>query len=189
MTLIRAQDCPLVPWKNGMGRTRELAVYPAGAGVDDFIWRVSIAEVDSAAPFSRFPGIDRHIVLLDGAGFDMNLEDGQAHALRTPLEPFAFAGETGVDVTLVDGATRDFNVMLRRDRAQGGVELWQGPANTWPAHDVVLLFCARGACLIGATTLTAGDAWFAQAPIADAIRVNADAAVLAVHVSMLSSAN
>ena len=49
MSIIHLRDCPATPWKNGMGRTRELAVHPAGAGMDDFIWRVSVAEVITAA--------------------------------------------------------------------------------------------------------------------------------------------
>ena len=50
--IIRLADCPSQPWKNGLGRTRELAVQPSVASMDDFLWRVSVAEVDSAAPFS-----------------------------------------------------------------------------------------------------------------------------------------
>jgi hypothetical protein len=48
-------------------RTTEIAVYPAGATLDAFLWRVSIADVERDGPFSRFPGIDRTIVLLEGA--------------------------------------------------------------------------------------------------------------------------
>jgi environmental stress-induced protein Ves len=54
-------------WKNGAGTTREIAVEPAGAGTDDFDWRLSLAEVDRDAPFSAFPGVDRCIVLLRGS--------------------------------------------------------------------------------------------------------------------------
>ncbi|NMW25795.1 HutD family protein, partial [Rhodanobacter denitrificans] len=89
--IIRLADCPSQPWKNGLGRTREIAVQPSAAGGDGFLWRVSVAEVDSAAPFSAFAGIDRQIVLLDGAGFTMTLDDGRVHALTTPFVPFAFA--------------------------------------------------------------------------------------------------
>ena len=50
------------PWRNGGGVTRELASSPEG--VDDFDWRVSIAEVTASGDFSRFPGVDRTIVRL-----------------------------------------------------------------------------------------------------------------------------
>ncbi len=50
-------------------------MYPAGAALDEFLWRVSIADVERDGPFSRFPGIDRTIVLLEGAG--MRLRSGR----------------------------------------------------------------------------------------------------------------
>ena len=64
---------PATPWKNGGGTTREIAAFPPGAGLDDFGWRLSVAEVERDGPFSVFSGVDRTIVLLDGAG--MRLRD------------------------------------------------------------------------------------------------------------------
>ena len=157
--IVRLADCPPQPWKNGLGRTREIAVEPPGAGMDDFLWRVSVAEVDSAAPFSAFPGIDRQIVLLDGAGFTMRLDDGRVHALTTPFVPFAFAGEAKVDVALAGGPTRDFNLMVRRVQARGEVLPWHEPATRRPDPATVLVFCARGAIDTADGRLHAGDAW------------------------------
>jgi environmental stress-induced protein Ves len=142
--IIRLADCPSQPWKNGLGRTREIAVQPSVASSDDFLWRVSIAEVDSAAPFSIFPGIDRHIVLLDGAGFTMTLDEARVHALTTPFAPFAFPGEARVDVALADGATRDFNLMVRRRHGRGQVAVWHGPTTRRSGRATQLVFCARG---------------------------------------------
>ena len=160
--IILAQDCPPQPWKNGLGTTREIAVHPSGASSDDFLWRVSIAEVDSAAPFSSFPGIDRHIALLDGAGFTMTLDDGRVHALTTPLAPFAFAGERKVAVTLADGPTRDFNLMVRRSQARGEVKVWR-QSGAYPLDPtIVLVYAARGEIETDAGTLRAGDAWLAR---------------------------
>jgi environmental stress-induced protein Ves len=47
-----------MPWKNGGGETTEIAVFPDGAGLSDFDWRVSMARVDGDGPFSSFPGIE-----------------------------------------------------------------------------------------------------------------------------------
>lgn len=157
--IIRLQDCPSQRWKNGLGRTRELAIHPEHAGHDDFLWRVSIAEVDSAAAFSVFPGIDRQIALLDGAGFTMALDDGRTHALTRPLLPFAFPGEAKVSVTLIGGATRDFNLMVRRNRARGDVLAWHGSATHPVAPTVALVFCVRGTIDTAEGRLHHGDAW------------------------------
>jgi hypothetical protein len=180
--IIHLADCPSRPWKNGLGRTRELAVHPPGVGSDDFLWRVSIAEVDRAAPFSCFPGVDRQIVLLDGAGFTMTLDHSRSHALTTPFAPFAFPGEAKVEVALVGGATRDFNLMVRRAHAHGEVQVWRGPATRSVGPATTLLFCARGEVDTAKGRLGAGDAWCASLPASTLVTLHEGAIALAVHV-------
>lgn len=183
MPIIRLADCPPRPWKNGLGRTRELAVHPPGAGMDDFLWRVSVAEVESAAPFSAFPGIDRVIALLDGDGFTMALDDGRAHALTMPCAPFAFPGEARVAVTLAGGPSRDFNLMLRRGRARGGIEAWRTAGVQRLPADTVLVHCARGTLGCAAGTLQAGEAW---RPDDGRLVLHAGAVALVVRVALLA---
>ncbi len=180
--IIRLADRPPQPWKNGLGRTREIAVQPSGAGMDDFLWRVSVAEVDSAAPFSAFPGIDRVIVLLDGAGFTMTLDGARTHALTVPCTPFAFPGEAKVDVALAGGPTRDFNLMLRRGHATGGVAVWRQPGEVNGPGDVVLLHVAQGRLTTPDGTLAAGDSWRPDSRAAPPVKLADDTVVLAVRV-------
>jgi environmental stress-induced protein Ves len=183
MPILRLDDCPPRSWKNGLGRTREIAVHPSGAGMDDFLWRVSVAEVDSAAPFSAFPGIDRSIVLLDGDGFTMTLDGARTHALTAPFEPFAFPGEARVEVALAGGPTRDFNLMLRRGRVRGGVEAWRGAGARPLDAAVMLVYCARGTMACAEGLLHPGDAWEPSpgAPSAPALRPGALALVVRVE--------
>jgi environmental stress-induced protein Ves len=106
---------PATPWKNGGGVTREIACHPSGAGIGDFLWRLSIATIARDGPFSLFPGIDRLIALLDGPGVRLVTADGAInHWLDRPLEPYAFAGETPIEARVPGGASSDFNVMTRR---------------------------------------------------------------------------
>ena len=132
--LLTPADYRTMPWKNGGGRTTEIAAYPPGAGLDAFLWRVSLADVACDGPFSSFPGIERTIVLLEGAG--MRLHGGLRDAeLTTPFEPHAFSGDATVDCTLVAGPVRDFNVMFRRGRARGSVAVVrEGGAEFGPAQ-------------------------------------------------------
>jgi environmental stress-induced protein Ves len=110
-----------VPWKNGLGSTLEIATdaeAPGGA----WTWRLSFADVPARAAFSPFPGIDRHIAVLDGAG--MTLEH-VGRRIRVPREgeAYAFAGEDDV-VGEPDGAgVRDANLMLDRSRWRGSLEI------------------------------------------------------------------
>ena len=151
-TLIRGADLVAAPWKNGGGVTREVAAFPQGAGLDAFVWRVSIADVAQAGPFSRFAGIDRTLVLLSGAGMllDEKVETSTTNtlALTQPLDIARFAGEAQIDARLVDGATRDFNLMVRRGAAVGETEVWRGATQRSLSADVVLLFCASGSVAV-----------------------------------------
>ena len=180
--IIHLTDCPSQPWKNGLGRTREIAVQPSSAGGGDFLWRVSIAEVDRAVPFSRFPGVDRQIVLLDGAGFTMTLDDRRTHALTTLFAPFAFPGEAKVEVALFGGATRDFNLMVRRTHGWSDLQVWRGPATRAIDPTAILVVCARGELDTADGRLGAGDAWRPSLPASSSITLHDDAIALIAHV-------
>lgn len=142
--LFRAGDLVAAPWKNGGGSTREIAAYPPGSSFDDFAWRVSIADVGADGPFSRFPGIDRTIVLLDGNGMKLILDGAGEHRLDQPFEPFEFEGEAKVAAVLLDGPTRDFNLMVRRELSGGSLIVLHGPGDHAVDQDIRILFIARG---------------------------------------------
>lgn len=132
------------PWKNGGGQTREIATHPPGAGFDDFEWRLSVADVARDGPFSAFAGIDRTIVLLQGAGMRLLYSgNGVEQLLDRPGAAFAFAGEMPIEAQLVAGATRDFNVMTRRGRWSADVGSLHAPARIEGA-DAMLLLCGAG---------------------------------------------
>jgi environmental stress-induced protein Ves len=130
-------------WKNGAGLTRELAVSPPNAG-SDFDWRISVAEVARDAPFSAFPGVDRCIVLLGGAGMLLREAGGAwQQRLDQPLQPFDFPGDVDVDARLIDGTSHDFNVMTRRGRWRSEVGVVRA-AQATQAADAGLLLCCDG---------------------------------------------
>ncbi|MCQ0033734.1 HutD family protein [Burkholderia glumae] len=159
LSLIRADRLVAAPWKNGGGVTREIAAEPPGASLDAFAWRVSVADVAQPGPFSRFPGVDRTLVLLSGAGMTLVDGNGARQVLAAPLERLAFAGETPLSAELADGPTRDFNLMTRRAVMGGRVSvLGEGGAIASDAP-TLLLFCACGApsvALDGAGAVTLG---------------------------------
>jgi environmental stress-induced protein Ves len=116
MRIIRAAECRRMPWKNGGGETTEIAVSPPGASLDDFHWRISMAHVATPGPFSIFPGIDRTLAVLDGAGIVLHPAARGSVRLTPDAAPFAFPGDLKVDAKLVGGAIDDLNVMTRRGR-------------------------------------------------------------------------
>lgn len=109
--VLRAQDYRRERWRNGLGWTREILRWPAAG---DWDVRLSIAEVEGESAFSRFEGIERELVLLQGNGMRLRFEDGPAQELAPPHGRCRFAGEREVVGIPVDGPTRDFNLMWRR---------------------------------------------------------------------------
>lgn len=113
--LIRNQDLVRVPWKNGGGTTAEVASFPDAATLDTFGWRISMADVASDGPFSNFPEIDRTLILVEGAGIDIEVA-GEAHRLDPASPLLAFPGDVPTRARLLSGPIRDLNVMTRRGR-------------------------------------------------------------------------
>ena len=112
---LHPEDYRVMPWKNGLGTTTEIAVHPPDAALTDFTWRLSIADLGASGPFSSFPGYDRILVQLEGAPMTL-AHEGLGERRLTLREPYRFAGELATHAT-APGPARDFNVMVRRDRA------------------------------------------------------------------------
>lgn len=123
MRVIRASENRRVRWKNDGGWTTEIARDPADG--EHFRWRISIAEIERDGPFSAFPGIDRELLLLDGSGIELDIDDAPPRRLVQRFERVRFAGESHVDCRLLAGPTRDFNVMA--DRALVRAETFARP--------------------------------------------------------------
>jgi environmental stress-induced protein Ves len=157
--LLRAADRAASPWKNGGGVTREIAASPAGAGLDDFAWRISLADVGEGGPFSVFAGIDRVITVVEGAGMELTV-DGRSELMTGRGRPFAFPGDADTSCRLLDGPIRDFNVMTRRGRVAAEVEIVREDRELPPADDrlTLLLLVLEGRLRLGAALLDRYDA-------------------------------
>jgi environmental stress-induced protein Ves len=111
--ILRAADRIAVPWKNGAGLTREVAVHPPGSTLVNFAWRVSLAEVRTGGPFSTFTGIDRQMAVLSGR-LQLSIAGRKPLTLCADSDPVAFAGELPVSSEPVQSPVLDLNVMTRR---------------------------------------------------------------------------
>jgi hypothetical protein len=121
------------PWKNSGGITREVASLAHA-------WRVSIADIDRDGPFSRFDGIDRLLIVLDGAGVTLD-SPGVLRAFHIAR----FAGEAPVVARLANGPVRVFNLMTYRGTVRASVDIVRSPVRRTLAADTVLFVCAQGA--------------------------------------------
>ncbi|WP_037083888.1 HutD/Ves family protein [Neorhizobium vignae] len=133
MKILRASDYKRMPWKNGGGETVEIAVFPAGASIDDFDWRISMATVASDGPFSIFPGVDRTLSILSGNGMELTIDGGAPVTLELSSGPRPFRADRPVFAALVDGVTTDLNVMTRRSRFSHRVIRHRTPVSLPPS--------------------------------------------------------
>lgn len=176
------QDQRIMPWKNGGGSTRELALHPQGAGINaaPFLWRVSIADVKNDGPFSAFPGYERSIMLIEGAGMELRVADAAPVRISDRYRPWRFTGDAHTECRLLDGPVRDFNVMSAREKITQHCEaIAGGPMEALWKPDTETLFCH---CLHGTlivklrgvaeSSLTAGQSlWLSADEIAGPARV------------------
>ncbi|MBP2297666.1 HutD/Ves family protein [Azospirillum picis] len=147
-----------VPWRNGGGVTTELAVEhlpDAGSlpgGETRFLWRVSIADISGAGPFSSFSGYDRLIAVVEGDGMRLSVDGAPPVECRRMGPAFAFPGEAAVWCEPTGGPIRDVNLMLDRASAAGALTLLTGAgggAVRQAQGDVVLVHALAGTLAIG----------------------------------------
>jgi len=159
-----------MPWKNGGGETREIAVSPPGAPLDSLEWRISIATVATDGPFSAFHGVTRTLSVIQGSGIVLTVGDAPPRKLLTTSEPCTFDGETPTSATLIDGPIVDLNVMTKRGRFHHQVTrlALSGSSELTTVADSTIFFCRTGAllCKVSTTTceLGAEDCVFVEAP-------------------------
>jgi uncharacterized protein len=169
--LLPASAAHETAWKNGAGFTREIAVSPAGAGLDAFEWRLSLARIERDGPFSTFPGVDRLIAIVEGEGVELVFEDATPIVLRQGMSPSGFPGEASVWARLCDGPATALNIMTRRGKVRASLTLVDliAPLEIAPREGVGLLLALEGAARLetpnGVRQLRAMDAWLEEASV------------------------
>lgn len=144
MLVLHAANYRRMIWKNGGGETAEIAVFPEGAGLDDFGWRVSMATVASDGPFSAFADVDRTLSVLEGDGIALAIEGRGGVRLTTASPPYGFGADAATSGRLIGGTIVDLNVMTRRGRFEHRVLLHDidGQGRLVARADQAMLFCA-----------------------------------------------
>jgi uncharacterized protein len=159
--VIRRADCPVMAWKNGGGSTTEILVSPPDAGLDDFDWRVSMAEVATDGPFSAFPGIDRTLAILSGEGLRLEIGGATPVELTGSTAPLAFPADQPTRARLLGGPVVDLNVMTRRGRFRHTLRwLSQAAGASLPVTAHLLMVLAAGGpadLSIGGSTFHLGE--------------------------------
>ncbi len=114
LKIIKPDEFTLVPWKNGLGHTTELAINENGS-LDDFDWRLSIASVIADGEFSNFSGYQRNLVFIEGNGLILDHRNGDIDQLTQLLDIARFDGASKTHGALIDGGIKDFNIMTNQN--------------------------------------------------------------------------
>lgn len=110
---------PRERWRNGCGWTRPVAQRLDGGATR---WRVSLAEITEAAPFSSFPGLDRTTVLVDGGPVTLCAAE-QRWMLRQPGDRADYPGERALRNERPARPARCWNVMVARGQVVARTDL------------------------------------------------------------------
>jgi hypothetical protein len=171
---IRVDEVAPQRWRNDGGLTRELLAWPRA---DAWRLRVSVADVEADGPFSSFPGVERWFAVLDGNGVELTI-GGTVHRLTADGAPLHFGGGATTACRLLDGPTRDLNLMLRGVR--GGMFAAHAGQPWRPRAAQCGLFAAVAGRCSAASELAVPACsllWFDQAPASIAFVPADDGAV------------
>ncbi|WP_407277614.1 HutD family protein [Aromatoleum evansii] len=132
------------PWRNGRGITRVLASGSFSRNLEQWDYRLSLADISASGPFSTFKGIERSSLLLEGSS--LLLTDGEERQLRAgPMEVIRYNGEWPLNAVIGSSPTRCLNVMTRKGIASGMLKVLDG-MNAVPAADLVMLLSLHDGC-------------------------------------------
>ena len=149
MILLPEAEYVTLPWKNGGGWTKEILKVPAEANAFD--WRLSLATIERPGPFSSFEGYDRTLILVRGAGVELDFGSNGRTTLRAPGQWVEFDGAWQTQCALIDGPSSDLNLMVSSERAEARTRLIQ-PAGPEIIHtagwEETLICCIHGSARI-----------------------------------------
>lgn len=107
---ISPENFKTIPWKNGKGKTIEVAINEGGT-LDNFDWRLSMADVVEDGEFSNFSGYLRNLVLIKGNAITLHHDNQDSNELKNYLDFATFDGGNQTSGHLPNGAITDFNII------------------------------------------------------------------------------
>jgi environmental stress-induced protein Ves len=173
--IIKASDWKVRPWKNGGGKTIELAIFPEDSEFSEerFLWRVSLALVEKTGPFSLFPQFERGIIQILGEPLALVHPDQPPISLKL-FEPYLFSGDLETQCELKTRGTQaaDLNAMVRDGWGELKMSYHevspQTPAPIVPSGgtssktDALFVYCCKGRIQVGASHLNERESLLGQ---------------------------
>ena len=189
MTVVHLAPADYTTSRWSGGTTTELLIRPRGAlyAQRDFLCRLSSATVDlDESTFTALPDYDRLIATLEGT--ITLVHDGGDPLTLAPYEVHAFDGGSE---TLSRGRCRDFNLMLRKGKAEGSLKALTVAGSAALSLDrdaeLALLYCGEGTCevVVGAAVhlLQTGESLLLEDAPGQTIALQGDARLMLAQVA------
>lgn len=120
--LLPQSEYKIVNWKNGGGKSSEIAIAPPGANfsTEPFDWRLSSSAMTENGPFSLFPDHERYLVVLEGEGGILRFEKSEIQL--KPHEIHRFSGSKSANITLTSGPLVDLNLIFQHKQVKAWFE-------------------------------------------------------------------
>lgn len=117
-------------WKNGLGKTDEIAIYPPDKDFikDDFFWRFSINRMQANCNFSMFPGYDCTTIILPGNGkekpsLSLSHQDKESSTKVQTLFPYTWRGEWSTTCKVTNAPVESLQFMYKRESGNAQVRV------------------------------------------------------------------
>jgi environmental stress-induced protein Ves len=113
-----------MPWRNGLGESTEIAIFPAGVdfATNEFLWRISSAKVSSDNQFSVFENHDRILTVLNGGALSLQFEKKPTSLLK-PYSALEFDGRDQVSCHLRGEKVVDLGIIYNRKWIKASMDL------------------------------------------------------------------
>ncbi|KAI8073824.1 hypothetical protein BC940DRAFT_289279 [Gongronella butleri] len=120
LQLDQSKDYRTQVWKNGLGTTMEIGIYPPEKDfkLDSFFWRLSVHSIQRDCHFSLFPGYDCTAIVLPNeanATFKFNHQDREHFTTIKPLFPYTWLGDWETQCRISKGPVTSLQFMINRD--------------------------------------------------------------------------
>lgn len=147
MQLLKMSDYIIMPWKNGLGTTAQIAVAP------DNQWRISAATVKKPNPFSEFKGCQRLLTIWRGSGLLLNDYE------LLPGIVYKFSGETPIMCKNLSPEVIDLGVIYRPEKVAATMNVLSmtESKNLILTKGLNFIFCAEGRFQIEELIVTEGE--------------------------------
>ncbi|PHZ15221.1 uncharacterized protein RHIMIDRAFT_234582 [Rhizopus microsporus ATCC 52813] len=114
-------------WKNGLGTTDEIAIYPPDKNFkqDDFFWRLSVNKIQSDCNFSLFPGYECTMIIMptENEKASFSISHGETVTKVHSLFPYSWQGEKTTSCKLSNPPIQTLQFMLKRDSGKAQIRI------------------------------------------------------------------